>query len=64
LRQSLPQIPVLVVTQHSHPAYIEEAFRCGASGYILKRNIVSELIAALERVRSGGRYLSPGLEAA
>jgi CheY-like chemotaxis protein len=61
LRESMPSLPVLFVTQHSDPVYVQEAFACGGAGYLLKRNLARELTAALEKVRTGGRYLSDGL---
>jgi CheY-like chemotaxis protein len=64
LRHAMPEVPLLFVTQYSDPAYVAEAFASGGAGYVLKRNIVTELGSAVEQVRSGGRYLSPGLHAA
>ncbi|HLH19148.1 MAG TPA: response regulator [Bryobacteraceae bacterium] len=61
LRQSMPEVPVLFVTQHSETPYNEEAFASGAAGYVLKGRAAAELIPALRRVRAGGRYISPGL---
>lgn len=63
LRRAMPSVPLLFVTQHADPAYVEEAFASGVAGYVLKRNVVNELRPALEQVRSGGRYISPGLRA-
>jgi CheY-like chemotaxis protein len=61
LRRSMPDVPVLFITQHSEQAYIEEAFASGAAGYVLKGRAAAELIPALRQVRAGGRYISPGL---
>lgn|GEM_PF-1773022 len=61
LRRSMPDVPVLFVTQHAETPYIEEAFASGAAGYVLKGRAAAELIPALRRVRAGGRYISPGL---
>lgn len=54
--------PVVFVTQHTGAAYVGAAFDCGASGYVSKGRIFSELRTALREVRSGGTYLSEGLE--
>ncbi len=64
LHESMPFIPVLFVTQHADPVYVAEAFRSGVAGYVLKRDAVSELNTALDRVRGGSRYVSAGVRAA
>lgn len=61
LRERHPEIRVIFVTAHSEPTYVREAFGLGAQGYVLKRALSSTLIAAVEQVLAGGRYLSPGL---
>ncbi len=63
LHREMPAVPVLFVTQHADPIYISEAFGTGVAGYVLKSNAVTELGPAVEQVRSGGRYLSPCLQA-
>jgi DNA-binding NarL/FixJ family response regulator len=64
LRKLLPQVPILFVTQHTQPLYLEEALRAGASGYVLKRHVVRELSTALQQVHSGRPYVSPSLQSA
>ena len=59
LRGFLPAVPVIFVTQHTDKSYVDEAFRNGAAGFVVKRNIVSELPMALQQVCSGARYVSP-----
>lgn len=64
LRKLLPQVPILFVTQHSQPLYLEEALRGGAAGYVLKRHVVRELSTAVQQAHSGRRYVSPSLQRA
>ena len=59
-----PDIKVIVLTQNREPRYAAEAFRRGASGYLLKDAAASELTAAIRAALDGKRYLSPGLQAA
>jgi CheY-like chemotaxis protein len=61
LRGSQLGIPVIIVTQHTEPAYVDAAFDSGASGYVTKARIYTELSPALRAVRAGGRYLSTDL---
>jgi len=52
---------VLVLTMHDDPAYLRSAMAAGASGYLLKRAVDSELLAAIRAVDRGGTFLDPRL---
>jgi len=52
---------VLVLTMHDDPAYLRSALAAGASGYVLKRAVDSELIAAIRAVHRGGVFVDPRL---
>jgi two-component system, NarL family, response regulator NreC len=56
-----PRSKVILLTMHKDHAYLAEALRAGARGYILKSRGVTELLDALREVAHGGVYLSPGL---
>jgi DNA-binding NarL/FixJ family response regulator len=43
---------------HADAAYVEEAFRAGGCGYLLKRSAASEIIDAINTVMRGGRYVT------
>jgi DNA-binding NarL/FixJ family response regulator len=49
----------LFVTMHSELRLVEEAFRLGASGFLLKLADAAEFIAAIRSVAKGARYVSP-----
>jgi two-component system response regulator NreC len=51
----------IVLSMHSADPYVVEAFRSGASGYILKDSAPDELINAIRQVLVGNVYLSPKL---
>lgn len=61
LKQIRPKIPVLILSMHSEEQYARRAFRAGAAGYITKDNSRNELVAAINKVIAGGRYISPAL---
>jgi len=63
IKQDWPDLNVLVLTMASDRAYLRDAFRAGASGYVLKDAVDVELIDALRAVAEGGRYLHPSLGA-
>jgi two-component system, NarL family, response regulator NreC len=52
---------VLVLTMHDDPAYLRTALAAGASGYLLKRAVDAELIAAIRAVNRGGVFVDPRL---
>jgi two-component system response regulator NreC len=52
---------VLVLTMHDDPAYLRSALAAGASGYLLKKAVDAELIAAIRAVHRGGIFVDPRL---
>ena len=56
-----PQINVLILSMYSNEAYVFEALRDGAAGYVLKSSRADELVLAVREVMAGRRYLSPPL---
>jgi two-component system response regulator NreC len=52
---------VLVLTMHDDPAYLRSALAAGASGYLLKRAVDAELLAAIRAVYRGGIFVDPRL---
>jgi DNA-binding NarL/FixJ family response regulator len=54
-----PGAKVIFLTMHSDVAYAAEAFRAGASGYVLKKSAASELVTAIREILKGGVYVTP-----
>ena len=54
-----PTSKLVFVTMHADPAYVRQAFRAGARGYVVKSAVSSQLVAAIEEVLAGRRYISP-----
>src|SRR5580700_5405177 len=54
-----PDTKVVIVTAHNEPHYVVEAFRAGATGFVLKRCAVTELVTAIRQVLSGNTYVTP-----
>lgn len=61
LRRKAPDTPVLVLSMHAETAYAARALQGGASGYLTKDRAGQELVAALERVLAGGRYVTASM---
>jgi two-component system, NarL family, response regulator DesR len=47
LRIQMPLAAIIILTAHSEPIYIEEAFRRGADGYVLKSTLMRDLLPAI-----------------
>ena len=59
LKKALPDVKLIFLTMNQDPAIATEAFRAGASGYLLKTSAGSELIKAIEEATSGRSYVTP-----
>ncbi len=61
VHQKSPETKIVVLSMHANEAYVVEALRNGASGYVLKQAHGTELVKAIRAVTEGRRYLSPPL---
>jgi two-component system, NarL family, response regulator NreC len=59
LLHGCPKTKVILLTQHREPPYVCEALEAGVSGYVLKSQVASDLVYAVQQVSKGGVYLSP-----
>ncbi|OGW47380.1 MAG: DNA-binding response regulator [Nitrospirae bacterium RBG_19FT_COMBO_58_9] len=59
LKKLLPRTKLIFVTMHADSAYVNEAFKAGASGYLLKRSAGSELLQAIQSAMDGKCYVTP-----
>jgi DNA-binding NarL/FixJ family response regulator len=59
IKQISKQIKLVFVTMNEDPDLAAEAFRSGASAYLLKRSAVSELSTAIREVMLGRSYITP-----
>jgi two-component system, NarL family, invasion response regulator UvrY len=58
LRSEFPGLPVLILTMHEEEQYVVRAIEAGAMGYVTKQSAPEQLVEAIRRVHSGGRYLT------
>ena len=61
LHRAAPSLRLLVLSLNAETAYARRALQMGAAGYLAKDRAANELIAALDRVAAGGRYISMDL---
>jgi DNA-binding NarL/FixJ family response regulator len=61
LKQMKPDLPILILSMYPEDQYAVRATKAGASGYLTKNKAARELIAAVQRVASGKKYIAPGV---
>ena len=61
LRQRYPGRAVLILSMYPEDRYAVRALKAGASGYLTKESAPDELVSAIRKVASGGRYVTPSL---
>jgi len=61
IREGQPRTRVLFLTIHESDEYISAAFSAGASGYVTKRKITSDLAYGIQEVSQGNLFVSPSL---
>src|SRR5437763_185617 len=55
----MPEFKLIILTVSEDPDLAAEAFRAGASGYLLKNSAASELLKAIQEVSQGRSYVTP-----
>lgn len=61
IKSEYPHLPVLVLTMHAEDQYAVRVLKAGAAGFLTKESAPDQLVSAIKRVASGGRYISPSL---
>jgi DNA-binding NarL/FixJ family response regulator len=61
LKSLKPDLPVLILSMYGERQYALRALRAGAAGYLTKESAPDELIAAIQKVARGGRYVTRSL---
>src|SRR3989475_1067419 len=57
IKEERPRTAVVMLTMHENPAYLREAVRAGAAGYLLKDVSREELVDAIRQVATGGAFI-------
>src|SRR5690606_3774907 len=58
VKEHYPNVKIIALTMHDDISIITKMIRAGASGYVLKRTNMDEVIEALKIVYQNGKYLS------
>jgi DNA-binding NarL/FixJ family response regulator len=59
LKQTMPRLKLIFLTVNKDPYIVGEAFRAGASAFLLKQSAALELTDAIDQVLKGGTYVTP-----
>ena len=59
LKKTMPKVKLIFLTMNEDPNVASEAFRAGASGYLLKTSASSELSKAIKEALCGRSYVTP-----
>jgi DNA-binding NarL/FixJ family response regulator len=61
IRSEYRDLPILLLTLHDAPRYIQRALHAGASGCVTKRDTAETLLTGIRCVLDEAKYVSPGI---
>ena len=61
IKLQYPDLPVLILSMFSEDQYGLRAIKAGASGYLKKVSAPTELVVAIKKIVSGGKYINQSL---
>ena len=59
--ERFPRMAIVVLTMHEDEYYLQELFRVGVRGYILKKSTGTEVVSAIRAAYRGDTYIDPAL---
>ena len=64
IRRILPEIDILILSQHNSPEMMRQALNAGARGYVVKTAISEDLLDGIEKLRRGQLFFAPSVSGA
>jgi DNA-binding NarL/FixJ family response regulator len=61
IKREKPDLPVLMLSMHPENRYAVQILRSGASGYVQKEALATELVNAIHTILRGHKYISPAV---
>ncbi|CAB3752873.1 response regulator transcription factor RqpR [Paraburkholderia humisilvae] len=61
LKRKVPRVPVLMFSMYREDQYAVRALKAGAAGYLSKTIDAAQMIAAIQQVAAGRKYVSPAM---
>jgi two-component system response regulator NreC len=62
VKKRYPELNFIILSFHDELEAVSEVMSAGASGFVLKRCIATDLIPAIHETLKGGTYISPSLQ--
>jgi DNA-binding NarL/FixJ family response regulator len=59
LRSGCPRLKIIVFSMHDEPTLVRSVLEAGADGYVLKSDVGTDLLSAVDAVLAGKSYVSP-----
>jgi DNA-binding NarL/FixJ family response regulator len=59
IKAQAPEVAVLILSMHDDDRYVAEAMKAGASGYVVKTQADTDLVAAIRAVERGESFPAP-----
>src|ERR1700754_456848 len=61
LKRKVPRVPVLMFSMYREDQYAVRTLKAGAAGYLSKTVDAAQMIAAIQQVAAGRKYVSPAM---
>jgi DNA-binding NarL/FixJ family response regulator len=61
-RSLYPELKFIILSVYDDPLVAESVIEKGANGFVLKRSVAIDLLAAVQAVLQGRIYVSPGIK--
>ncbi len=61
LLEQAPLVKIILLSLHTEKYFVEETIKAGIYGYVLKNDVISEIVSAIQNVMAGKQYISPEL---
>ena len=58
LKKIHPGVRIIILSMHQEERFAVRAFKAGASGYLTKEMDPEEIVSAIRKIHSGGKYIS------
>jgi DNA-binding NarL/FixJ family response regulator len=59
IRERQWEMKIVFLTVHREKAYVQQALKLGASGYVLKDSAITDIATCLHTILAGGTFFSP-----
>jgi two-component system invasion response regulator UvrY len=61
LKAQYRDVPILILTIHKEEHFAVRTLKAGADGFLNKMSVSDELVLAVRKIASGGKYISPNV---